>query len=55
MQQACFSALHRNPITVTDGVYIDAHLQSEENFLDDDGLTRHGVQRFLFLLDEVTP
>lgn len=55
MQQASYSALHRNPLTVTDATYVDCNLQSEENFLDDDGLTRHGVQRFIFLLDEVTP
>lgn len=55
MQQACYSALHRNPITVDGATYVDCHIQSEENFLDDDGLTRHGVQRFIFLIDEVTP
>lgn len=55
MQQASYSALHRNPLTVAGATYVDCHLQSEENFLDDDGLTRHGVQRFIFLLDEVTP
>ena len=55
MQQGSYAALHRNPLTVVDATYVDCHLETEDNFMDDDGLTRHGVQRFRFLLDEVTP
>jgi hypothetical protein len=53
MQQATYDALHRNPLTVAGAVYIDCSVILEENFLEPDGLTRHGVQRFMFLIDEV--
>jgi hypothetical protein len=53
MQQAIYDALHRNPLTVSGAVYIDCSVVFQENFLEPDGLTRHGVQRFMFLIDEV--
>ena len=55
IQQANYAALHRNPFAVENGNYVDCHLQTEENFTDNDGLTRHGVQRFIFFIDGVTP
>ncbi len=54
LQQTVYNALHRKPLTVENANYVDCNIESEENFLDDDGLTRHGVQRFRFFLDEVT-
>lgn len=53
MQQAIKDALHRQPLTVANAVYTDGYLEMEENFVDSDGLTRHGVQRFISLLDGV--
>ena len=55
MQQACYAALHRQTLIVDGANFTDINGESAENFLDDDGLTRHGVQRFVILLDEVTP
>ena len=55
IQQACYKALHRQTLTVNGAIFTDAQVQSTENFLDDDGLKRHGVQDVLILLDGVTP
>ena len=55
IQQANLEALHHNPFEVADGIYVDCNIQTTENFTDDDGLTRHGVQKFVFLIDGVTP
>jgi hypothetical protein len=55
LQQAVYAALHRGALTVASAVYVDCQAETQESFLDDDGLTRHGVQRFRVLLDEVTP
>lgn len=54
IQQTVYNALHRKPLTVENANYVDCNMESEESFLDDDGLTRHGVQLFRFFLDEVT-
>ena len=53
IQQTVYAALHRNPLTVADAEYVDCNVETEESFLDDDGLTRHGVQRFRFLIDDI--
>jgi hypothetical protein len=54
IQQAIYDALHQKVLSVSNAVFIDCNLTFQEIFLDDDGLTRHGVQRFLFFVDEVT-
>lgn len=54
IQQEIHEALHRSTLTVANAVFVDCTCELEETFLDDDGLTRHGVQRFRVLLDEVT-
>ena len=53
IQQAIYAALHRESLLVGSAVVVDCHLESQETFLDEDGLTRHGVQRFRVLLDGV--
>lgn len=53
IQQATYAALHREPLTVASSVYVDCEIESQETFLDDDGLTQHGVQRFRVLLDDI--
>lgn len=53
MQQEIYAALHRASMSVSDAIYIDCNLEFEETFLDPDGITRHGVQRFRVLLEEV--
>lgn len=53
IQQELYNALHRQAFTVDGALQIDCNLEAEETFLDEDGLTRHGVQRFRVLLDEV--
>ncbi len=53
IQQAIYAALHREPMLIAGAVVVGCHLESQETFLDEDGLTRHGVQRFRVLLDGV--
>ena len=53
VQQAIYTALHREPLFVEGAAVVDCVIESQETFLDEDGLTRHGVQRFRVLLEEV--
>jgi len=54
-EQACYKALHRATLTMVGAVVTDIQATSSESFLDDDGLTRHLVQRFMVLVDDITP
>lgn len=53
IQQQIYSALHRKPLAVGNAVFVDCVQESQETFLDDDGLTRHGVQAFRVFLDDL--
>jgi hypothetical protein len=48
-----YSILHRQPLVVSGAAFTDCFIESREIFLDNDGLTRHGVQRFRVLLDDI--
>ncbi len=50
IQEEIYKALHRVPLTVGDAVFVDGQIEMQQDFLDEDGLTRHGVQRFRFML-----
>jgi hypothetical protein len=50
IQDQIYDALHRVPLTVGDAVFVDGQFEMAQDFVDEDGLTRHGVQRFRFLL-----
>lgn len=52
IQRQVYLALHRFGLVVTGVDMIDCQWESADVFLDDDGLTRHGVQRFRIMLDE---
>ena len=54
LQQYIYAALHRTTLTVN-GVTgaTECSVESSDNFLDSDGLTRHGVQRVRVLIDGV--
>ena len=52
IQRETYNALHRFALVVTGFDTIDCVYESADTFLDDDGLTRHGVQRFRVILDE---
>jgi hypothetical protein len=54
-EQACYKALHRATLTMVGAVVTDIQATSSESFLDEDGLTRHLVQRFMVLIDDITP
>lgn len=53
IQQQVYAALHRHDLQTTEGHVFNVECELEETFLDEDGLTRHGVQRFRVLMDEV--
>ena len=55
MEQACYKALHRQPLVVAGAAFTDCQALDSDIFLDPDGLTRHLVQRFIVLLDNMTP
>ena len=52
IQQSIGKALHRQPLTVAGATFTDTQLQNAESFLDDDGLIRHGIQRFNVMIDD---
>lgn len=52
MQRVC-DALHRAEVPTPEGRVYGCDLEFQETFLDADGLTRHGVQRFRVHMDEV--
>ena len=51
IQDIIYSILHRQSITVAGGHVIGLDQQFAETFVDPDGLTRHGVQRYRLLVD----
>ncbi len=52
IQRQTYLALHRFELVVSGVDTVDCQWDSVDVFLDDDGLTRHGVQRFRIMLDE---
>ena len=52
IQDAVFAALHRQELVVTGYQFITCERIGSESFLDPDGRTRHGVQRFKILISE---
>ncbi len=52
-QGAIYDALHRQTLAVSGAAFIGCDLEHQQTFMDPDGLTHHGVQRFRVMLDEV--
>lgn len=50
IQDQIYEALHRVHLAVDGAVFVDGQLEIAQDFVDADGLTRHGVQRFRFML-----
>jgi hypothetical protein len=48
-----YDALHRAELTVTGYNLIGCDCEFSETFLESDGVTRHGVQRFRILIREI--
>ena len=46
IMKAIYDALHREPLTLSAGTNWELLLDFEDTFMDTDGETRHGVQRF---------
>lgn len=53
MQGAIYDALHRENLTVTGYNCLEITQESMNDFVDPDGITRHGVQQFRIYLIEV--
>lgn len=53
IQGAIYDVLHRSNLAVTGYATVSVDWEQSESFLDSDGQTRHGVQTFRILLDEV--
>lgn len=51
IQGAIYDALHRATLTHDDVHFIDCQFLMSESFIDQDGLTRHGIQQFKILID----
>jgi len=52
IMQECYDALHRYAISDTAGYsFSTIHLEFSNILLNDDGLTRHGVQRFRVIFE----
>lgn len=56
IQREIYNALHRHDLSV-DGTVTTVTVEAQEarSFLEDDGLTRHGVMDFRVLLQETNP
>lgn len=52
IQRQIYLALHRFDLVVAGVDTVDCEWEFAESFIDEDGLTRHGVQRFRIMLDE---
>ena len=52
IQREIYNALHRYSLVVAGVDTVDCQFEFGESLLDEDGLTRHGIQRFRVLLDE---
>lgn len=46
IMQLIYECLHRKPLVLTDGTNWELIFDFSDDFMDDDGETRHGVQRF---------
>lgn len=55
MQNAIKKALHRVELVIDGYNFIGIDFQSSESFVETDGKTRHGVQVFKVLMDEIEP
>lgn len=53
IQGMIFNALHRQDLTYEGFDFISIDFEASQSFLDADGLTRHGIQTFRILIDEV--
>lgn len=53
MQGHIYEALHRATLTAAGYNFVSIDLLSSESFLDADGLTRHGVQTFNAIIEEL--
>lgn len=51
IQREIYNALHRHALSVSGVTTVDCQWEFADSFIDDDGLTRHGVQRFRVILD----
>lgn len=54
IQQEIYNALHRFQLVVASAVLVGVIFEFGDSFIDSDGLTRHGVQRFRVILDELS-
>lgn len=52
IMQAIYAALHRATLSVTGYSFVNGVFTGSDSFIDADGLTRHGVIRFRFTLDQ---
>jgi len=46
IQGNIYDALHDAPLAITGYNHVYTYLDNEDSFLDEDGLTRHGVSRY---------
>ena len=53
IQGAIYYVLHRSNLSVSGYTTVGVDWQQSESFVDSDGETRHGVQTFRVILDEV--
>lgn len=53
IQGLIYDALNRANITDTDYKFINIHQVSSESRLDSDGFTRHGIQTFNLMIEEL--
>lgn len=53
IQGAIYDVLHRSTLAVTGYATVGVDWQQSESFVDADGETRHGVQTFRVILDEI--
>lgn len=53
IQGAIYNALNRQELTVTGYNFVECYQEFSETFLENDGITRHGVQRFKVFYIEV--
>jgi len=51
IQQEIYNALHRQTLTVAGFHFINLAFEFADTFVDSDGLTRHGVQRFRCIIE----
>ena len=52
MMGAAYAALHNQTLTVTGYNFVHCLYEFSEYFLEDDGITRHGIQRFNLIITE---